>query len=351
MTQIRNEIEVRMSNNSIAIVGATGLVGSTLISLLQESSLAFQNIYLIASQHSVNKTITFKEKILPIYDLSTFDFSQTNIAFFCVGNDLAATYIPKAVAAGNIVIDKSYYYRNHVDVPLIVPEVNLHALSQYKKMNIISNPNCSTIPIAVALKPIYDAVGIKRMNVATYQSVSGTGKDAMSELAEQSQQLLSQQTITPHVYTQQIAFNVLPHIDDFQENGYTREEMKIVWELRKIFVNPTLAINPTTVRVPVYVGHAAVVNIETEHKLTVTQAIELLNTVPSIKTYTGAYPYPTPAKDAAGNDYVHVGRVRQDISHERGLNLWVVSDNLRKGAALNAIQILEHLLKSERAIC
>jgi len=336
--------------NSIAIVGATGLVGSTLLSLLEEKRIACKNIFLLASQQSTHKAISFNGKSLPIHDLANFDFSQTTIAFFCVGNELAGTYIPKAVAAGNIVIDKSYFYRNHPDVPLIVPEVNLHALSQYKKMNIIANPNCNTIPIAVALKPIYDAVGITRINIATYQSVSGTGKDAITELAEQSQQLLNQQTITPRIYSQQIAFNVLPHCDDFEENGYTREEMKIVWELRKLFENPHLAINPTTVRVPVYIGHSAAVHIETEDKLSVAQAIALLENAPSIKTYTGSFPYPTP-KDAAGNDFVHVGRLRQDISHEHGLNLWIVADNLRKGAALNAIQITDHLLKHEHAVC
>lgn len=331
--------------HSIAIVGATGLVGTTLLSLLEERHFPMQDIFLVASQQSAGKELTFKGKSHRIHDLATFDFQQTSIAFFCVGNHLAAEYAPKAAAAGNTVIDKSYYYRTHADVPLVIPEVNLDALAGYRKMNIIANPNCNTIPIAVGLKPIYDAVGITRINVATYQSVSGTGKEAVAELTEQTKQLLNNQQIEPKVYSQQIAFNVLPHIDDFQENGYTREEMKIVWEMQKIFNDPNIAINPTAVRVPVFCGHAASVHIETTDKITAQQALTLLSDAPSIKLMTGKYPYPTPAHDAAGNDHVYVGRVREDISHQKGLNLWIVADNLRKGAALNAVQIAEYLIK------
>lgn len=334
-----------MNAYSIAIVGATGLVGTTLLSLLEERNFPFKNIYLIASQQSAGKEIKFRDTSYPVHDLSTFDFTRTNIAFFCVGNDLASTYIPKATEAGNIVVDKSFYFRNHAQVPLIVPEVNLSALADYRKMNIISNPNCNTIPIAVGLKPIYDAVGISRINVSTYQSVSGTGKEAIAELTEQTQQLLANQTIHPKVYSQQIAFNVLPHIDDFQENGYTQEEMKIVWEMQKIFNDTSIAINPTAVRVPVFCGHAASAHIETKDKITADHAIELLAKAPGIKVITGKFPYATPVREAAGNDLVYVGRVREDISHTKGLNLWIVSDNLRKGAALNAIQITEHLIK------
>ncbi len=333
---------------SIAIVGATGLVGTTLLSLLEERGFPVKNLYLVASQQSVGKEIQFRGKAHPIHDLATFDFHQSNFAFFCVGNHLTAEFAPKAVSSGNIVIDKSFFYRNHADVPLIIPEVNLNALADYRKMNIIANPNCNTIPIAVGVKPIYDAVGITRINVATYQSVSGTGKDGVTELIEQTKQLLENQTIHPKVYSQQIAFNVLPHIDDFQDNGYTREEMKIVWEMQKIFNDKTLAINPTAVRVPVFCGHAASVHIETKDKITVAQALKLLAQAPGIKLITGDFPYATPVHDAAGKDYVYVGRVREDISYERGLNLWVVADNLRKGAALNAIQIAEHLIKQDR---
>lgn len=243
-----------------------------------------------------------------------------------------------------MVIDKSFYYRNHEDVPLVVPEVNVNSLIDYKKMRIIANPNCTTIPIAVALKPIYDAVGIDRINVCTYQSVSGTGKEAMIELQEQTTQLLAKQKISPKVYNQQIAFNVLPHIDDFQENGYTREEMKIVWEMRKIFNDPSLAINPTAVRVPVFCGHAAAIHLETKDFLSVEQALKLLQHAPGVRLMTGEFPYATPVQAAASDD-VCVGRVRADISHGKGLNLWIVSNNLRKGAALNALQITEHLIK------
>lgn len=331
--------------HSIAIVGATGLVGTTLLSLLEERAFPIAKLYLVASQQSAGKEMMFQGKAHAIHDLATFDFHQTTIAFFCVGNSLAQEYAPKAVAAGNTVIDKSYFYRTHDDVPLVIPEVNINALDHFRKMNIISSPNCNTIPIAVGLKPIYDAVGIKRINVATYQSVSGTGKEAVIELTEQTKQLLNNQQIQPKVYSQQIAFNVLPHIDDFQDNGYTREEMKIVWEMQKIFNDKSLAINPTAVRVPVFCGHAASVHIETKDKISAEQALQLLANAPSIKLITGKYPYPTPAHDAAGKDAVYVGRVREDISHEKGLNLWIVADNLRKGAALNAVQIAEHLIK------
>lgn len=335
-----------MHTYSIAIVGATGLVGTTLLSLLEERNFPVKHLYLLASQQSVGKEMTFRGEQHRVLDLATFDFTQSHFAFFCVGNDLASEYAPKAAACGNIVIDKSYYYRNHNDVPLIIPEVNIDAITGYKKMNIIASPNCNTIPIAVGLKPIYDAVGITRMNVATYQSVSGTGKDAITELTEQTRSLLANQSIHPKVYSHQIAFNVLPHIDDFQDNGYTREEMKIVWEMQKIFNDTSMAINPTAVRVPVFCGHAASVHIETSDKITAELACRILANSPGIKVITGKFPYATPVSDAAGNDHVYVGRIREDISHQKGLNMWIVSDNLRKGAALNAIQISEHLIKT-----
>ncbi|VVC75864.1 Aspartate-semialdehyde dehydrogenase 2 [Aquicella siphonis] len=334
-----------MKNYSIAIVGATGLVGTTLLSLLAERNFPVNQLFPLASQQSSGKHITFRGEQYRIQDLSSFDFTRTRIAFFCVGNDLAAEYAPKAAAAGNVVIDKSFYYRNHEDVPLLVPEVNLDALAGFRKRNIIANPNCNTIPIAVGLKPIYDAVGIERINVATYQSVSGTGKEAVAELTEQSRQLLDHQHIQPRVYSQQIAFNILPHIDEFQDNGYTREEMKIVWEMQKIYDDRTLAINPTAVRVPVVCGHSASVHIETREKISTDQALKILASAPGVRLVTGKFPYATPVVDATGNDHVHIGRVREDISHTRGLNLWIVSDNLRKGAATNAVQIAEHLIE------
>ena len=334
-----------MTGYSIAIVGATGLVGTTLLSLLEERDFPISKLYLIASQQSTGKELLFRGTRHPIHDLATFDFHQTKIVFFCVGNQLAEQFVPKAVSCGNIVIDKSSYFRNQADIPLLVPEVNMHTLDHYQQKKLIANPNCMALPIAVALKPIYDAVGIKRINVATYQSVSGTGKDAVTELSEQTAQLLNDQPIQPKVYSQQIAFNVLPHIDQFHENGYTGEEMKIIQELQKIFDNPELAVNPTAVRVPVFCGHAAAVHIETKEKITVERAIQLLSQAPSVKLITGEYPYPTPVQNAAGSDFVYVGRIREDISHGKGLNLWIVADNLRKGAALNAVQIAEYLIK------
>lgn len=334
-----------MRNFPVAVVGATGLVGATLLSIFKEHGIAASSLHLVASKQSAGSKIRYDDQDLMIHDLAEFDFSQTKIAYFCVGNDLAAQYAPIAANAGNVVIDKSYYYRNHDDVPLIVPEVNPDAIAGYTKLNIIASPNCNTIPIAVGLKPIYDAVGIKRMNVATYQSVSGTGKEAIAELTNQSRQVLQNETVTTQVYPQQIAFNVLPHIDEFLENGYTREEMKVVWEMRKIFNDPTLAINPTAVRVPVYYGHSAAVHIETRDKLSAKQAEDLLLQAPGVIVMGGQYPYPTPAKDAAGKDKVYVGRIREDISHDKGLNFWIVADNLRKGAALNAIQIANQLMK------
>jgi aspartate-semialdehyde dehydrogenase len=259
--EIQKEKQKMQSTYDIAVVGATGLVGGTLLSILEERQFPVGNLYVVASHKSAGDTLMFNDKPYIVEDISEFDFSQTQIAFFCVSNELAAEYVPKAAAAGNIVIDKSSYFRYDPEVPLIVPEVNEYALDQYRNKNIIANPNCNTIPLVVALKPIYDAVGITRMNVATYQSVSGTGKDAISELIEQNGLLLNGRPVKAKIYPQQIAFNVLPHCDDFQENGYTKEEMKVVWETQKILGDDSIAINPTAVRVPVFYGHSAAVHI------------------------------------------------------------------------------------------
>ena len=331
---------------NIAIVGATGAVGTMLLSILEERNFPIENLHVLASQRSAGDTLTFAKKSYIIEDVADFDFSQTQIAFFCASNDVAAEYAPKAAATGCIVIDKSSQFRYDDDVPLIVPEVNESAIAQFTKKNIIANANCNTIPLVVALKPIYDAVGILRMNVATYQSVSGTGKDAVNELAHQTVELLNGRPAKAKIYPQQIAFNVLPHIDEFLENGYTKEEMKIVWETQKIFGDSSIAINATTVRVPVFYGHSAAVHIETRDKITAKEAERLLSSTTGIKVSHGKYPYPTPVKDAAGKDEVFVGRIREDISHAKGLNLWVVADNLRKGASLNAVQIAEKLVEN-----
>ncbi len=330
---------------NIAIVGATGIVGTTALTILEERNFPIKDLYLLASARSVGETRNFKGQAHNIENLADFDFTKTDICFFCAGNDISAEYAPKATALGNIVLDKSSHFRYQNDIPLVVPEVNEQEIAAFKNHRIIANPNCNTIPIAVALKPIYDAVGITRMNVATYQSVSGTGKDAVVELAEQSVQVLDEEPVQSRIYPQQIAFNVLPHIDEFEENGYTREEMKIVWEMHKIFNDKTIAINPTTVRVPVFCGHSAAVHIETQDKISALKALELLQKAPGVKVITGAYPYPTPIS-AAGKDEVFVGRIREDLSHPFGLNLWIVADNLRKGAALNAIQVAEKLIGS-----
>ncbi|HEU5280832.1 MAG TPA: aspartate-semialdehyde dehydrogenase [Gammaproteobacteria bacterium] len=330
---------------NVVIAGATGLVGGTLLRLFEENKLPIKTLRLLASEQSSGKTVAFKGEPLTIENLATFDFSGVDIAFFCISNELAAVYAPKAAAAGCIVIDKSNHFRNNPDVPLMVPEVNPHHLSQFKKTNIIANPNCTTIPIAVAVKAIHAAAGITRINIATYQAVSGTGKEAVQELREQSQHVLNDQAVTAKIYPQQIAFNVLPHIDAFEANGYTREEMKMVLELRKIFNEPHLAVNPTAVRVPVLNGHAAAVHLETRDKIALDHVKALLEAEPGLHLISGDYPYPTPVKDASGQDAVYVGRLREDISHPRGINLWVVADNLRKGAALNAVQIANQLIK------
>lgn len=331
---------------NVAVAGATGVVGSAILSILEERQFPVRQMYLLASQRSAGETRQFKNQAHLVEDIAHFDFSKTQLCFFCTGNDISAIYAPKAAALGNVVLDKSSHFRYHADIPLIVPEVNPEAIASYHHTNIIANPNCNTIPIAVALKPIYDQFGITRINVATYQSVSGTGKEAIMELTEQSTQVLNGQHPNAKIYPQQIAFNVLPHIDDFEDNGYTREEMKIVWEMQKIFNDETIAINPTTVRVPVFCGHSAAVHLETKRKIDAKTAVEILSSAPGVKLITGKYPYPTPVHDAAGKDLVYVGRVREDISSPLGLNLWVVADNLRKGAALNAIQVAELLINS-----
>lgn len=330
---------------NIAVVGATGIVGSTLLDILAERKFPIEKLYLLASHRSAGEIIDFKDNPYVVQNIEHFDFSQTEISFFCVNNEIAAEYAPKAAELGNVVIDKSSHFRYDPEVPLVVPEVNESAIADFKNKQIIASPNCSTIPVVVALKPIYDKVGISRVNITTFQSVSGSGREGVTELAEETVKLLSGQPIKPKIYSQQIAFNVLPQIDSFQENGYTREEMKIVWETQKILNDATLAINPTAVRVPVFYGHSASVNIETKKKINESDVTKLLKKAPSIELSKQKHDFPTPVRDAAGKDAVYVGRVREDISLENGINFWVVTDNLRKGAALNAIQIAEILIK------
>ena len=330
---------------NIAIVGATGAVGEAFIKVLEERKFPVKTLYLLASARSVGKTLSFNNQQLDIQDLAEFDFSKADIALFSAGGDVAREYAPKAVASGCVVVDNSSCFRYEDDIPLVVPEVNPHRIADYKKRGIIANPNCSTIQMLVALKPLHDAAGITRINVATYQSVSGTGKEAISELIAQIGDLLNGRPAKVAVYPQQIAFNALPHIDQFEDNGYTREEMKMVWETQKIMEDKNILVNPTAVRVPVIYGHSEAIHVEFKKPLTPEKARELLQKAPGVKVVDkiSKASYPTVINNAIGKDEVFVGRIRQDISHPCGLNLWVVADNIRKGAATNAVQIAEIL--------
>ena len=336
-----------MKKINIAIVGVTGVVGETLLTVLEERKFPVATLYPVASERSVGKTVCFANKQWGIEDLSTFDFSQVDVAFFSAGGTVSEKYVPIATAAGCIVIDNTSCFRYDEDVPLVVPEVNPQRIADYTKRRIIANPNCSTIQMVVALKPLQDAVGISRINVATYQAVSGTGKEAIRELIAQMGELLNGRPAKTAVYPQQIAFNVLPHIDEFQENGYTREEMKMVWETKKIMEDDTILVNPTAVRVPVLYGHSEAVHLELKAPMTAETARKLLSKAPGVKVVDDPkkLKYPTPIQHAVGHDEVFVGRIRQDISHPCGLNLWVVADNVRKGAATNAVHIAEILLR------
>ena len=331
----------------VAVVGATGAVGETMLSILAERKFPVGKVYALASERSVGKRVPFGDKLLVVEDLATFDFAKVQVGLFSPGASISAIYAPKAAAAGCVVIDNTSQFRYDDDIPLVVPEVNPKAIALYKNRGIIANPNCSTIQMLVALKPIYDAVGITRINVATYQAVSGTGKEAIEELAGQTAALLSGDRKEPKVYPKTIAFNVLPQIDVFMDNGYTKEEMKMVWETRKIMGDESIMVNPTAVRVPVFYGHSEAVHIETRDKITAEAARKLLAKAPGIKVMDERKDggWPTAQSDAAGHDPVFVGRIREDISTERGLNLWVVSDNVRKGAALNSVQIAEVLVR------
>ncbi len=331
----------------VAVVGATGAVGEAIIAILEERNFPVGNLFPLASQRTAGSRIAFKGRQVRVGVLADFDFNKVRLGLFSAGAGVSAEYAPQAVAAGCVVIDNSSQFRNDDDIPLVVPEVNPHAVADYSARNIIANPNCSTIQMVVALKPIHDAVGIERINVATYQSVSGTGREAMAELAGQTAALLSGKDIECNVYPKQIAFNVLPHIDVFMDNGYTREEMKMVWETRKIMGDDSIKVNATCVRVPVFFGHSEAVHLETREKLSADEARRLLVEAPGVVVMDepGEVGYPTSVGESAGQDPVFVGRIREDLSHPRGLDLWVVSDNVRKGAALNSIQIAEILVK------
>ncbi|WP_369975934.1 aspartate-semialdehyde dehydrogenase [Xanthomonas bundabergensis] len=335
-----------MSNESrrfnVAVVGATGAVGETMLAILAERDFPIATLYPLASERSAGGQVEFKGQKVTVLDLATFDPTGVDIALFSAGGGISKEYAPKFAAAGAVVIDNSSAFRYDDDVPLVVSEVNPDALKQ-RPRGIVANPNCSTMQMLVALAPLHREFNIERINVATYQSVSGGGRSALEELGKQTGQLLNFQEIDPQRFPVQIAFNLIPHIDDFLENGFTKEEMKLVWETRKILGDDNIQVNPTAVRVPVFYGHSEAVAIETTRKVTVEQARALLAAAPGVEVVDErkAGGYPTPVTHASGNDAVYVGRIREDISHPRGLNLWIVSDNIRKGAALNAVQLAE----------
>lgn len=332
----------------IAVVGATGMVGESMLEILSERRFPVGVVHALASERSAGTDVNFGNRSLNVENLADFDFSQVQIGFFSAGASVSDEFVPRAAECGCVVIDNTSRFRYEDNIPLVVPEVNPQRIADYKTTGIIANPNCSTIQMVVALKPIYDAVGISRINVATYQAVSGAGRSAVEELVRQTTALLNGQPIEVEGNAKQIAFNAVPHIDQFEDNRYTREEMKIVWETRKILDDEKIAINPTAVRIPAFFGHSEALHIETERKISAEEVCELMRDAPGIELVDGteAGAYPTAVTESAGNDLVYVGRVREDISHPLGINLWVVSDNIRKGAALNSVQIAEILAKN-----
>ncbi len=332
---------------NVAVVGATGAVGETMLSILSERKFPVDKVFALASRRSAGSRVEFGGNSLMVQDTAEFDFSQADIGLFSAGASVSKVYAPVAAQANCIVIDNTSQFRYDDEIPLVVPEVNPHAISAYVTRGIIANPNCSTIQMVVALKPVHDAVGVERVNVATYQAVSGTGKDAIEELAAQTTAILNAKPLHCEVYPKQIAFNVLPHIDVFMDNGYTKEEMKMVWETRKIMGDDSIEVNPTAVRVPVFYGHSEAVHIETREKISAQEVRQLLKNSPGIAVIDEHEDggYPTAVTEGAGRDAVYVGRIREDISHPRGVNFWVVCDNVRKGAALNSVQIAERLVR------
>tara|TARA_Y100000590_G_scaffold189952_1_gene216286 strand:- start:186 stop:1226 length:1041 start_codon:yes stop_codon:yes gene_type:complete len=335
-------------NYNIAVVGATGNVGREILQILVEREFPIDNIYCLASSRSKGKKIEFNETEIIVEDLAEFDFSKVHIALFSPGGEVSSKFAPKAVKDGCLVIDNTSYFRMNKDVPLIVPEVNANALDDFfngdKRSNIISNPNCSTIQMVMALKPIHDEAIINRIVVSTYQSVSGAGKEAMDELFEQTKDIYANKNIKKKKFTKQIAFNAIPQINSFVENGNTKEEEKMINETKKI-LDPNIEVTATCVRIPVFISHAESINIELDSPLSDEQAKAILKQFDGISVidYRKDEGYITPV-EAAGEDKVYVSRIRNDNTLDNGLNLWVVSDNLRKGAALNAVQIAELII-------
>lgn len=332
----------------IAVVGASGAVGEVMLEILAERDFTSGTVHALASERSAGKRVDYGKRQLKVQDLAGFDFSTVRIALFSAGGSVSAEYAPRAAAAGCVVIDNTSHFRQQDGIPLVVSEVNPEALAGYATHNIVANPNCSTMQMLVALKPIHDAAGITRINVATYQAVSGAGRKAIEKLAGQTARLLNAMPLELDDGEKQIAFNAIPHIDDFQDNGYTREEMKMAWETQKILGDDTIGVNATAVRIPVFYGHSEAVHLETREKISAAQVLELLKKAPGVAVVDEQVlgGYPTPVTEAAGQDPVFIGRIREDISHPRGISLWVVSDNIRKGAALNSVQIAEILAKN-----
>jgi len=331
---------------NVAVAGATGAVGTEMVSILEERNFPVANLKLLASTRGAGTTMAFKGKEYTVEVLNENSFSRVDIGLFSPGGSVSEKFAPIAGKAGCVVIDNTSAFRMDPQVPLVVPEVNAHAIAQYSKKNIISNPNCSTIQMVVALKPIHDAVRIKRVVVSTYQAVSGTGRRAIKELESQVLAIYNNKEIEKSVYPHQIAFNCLPHIDVFFDNGYTKEEIKMVNETKKIMEDNSIQVTATTVRVPVFYGHSESVNIETEKKITPDEVRKILSKAPGVVVVDNPKKFEYPlAIDAAGKDETFVGRIREDESIPNGINMWVVSDNIRKGAALNAVQIAEILIQ------
>ncbi|HSW12226.1 MAG TPA: aspartate-semialdehyde dehydrogenase [Solimonas sp.] len=331
----------------IAVVGAGSLVGAAMLELLHGRDFPVGKIYPLDLEPGDGGTAAFGRRDLPIGDLASFDFSTVQLALFAAGAAVAAEYAPKAAVEGCVVIDSSTQFRLDPEVPLVVPEVNAATLAGHGVRGIVASPNCMVTMLVLALKPLHEAAGIERINLSTYQAVSGSGRAAVEELGRQTADLLNFREMQRSVYPKQIAFNVLPQIDALEDNGYTREEMRLVQETRRILGSEHLGVNATAVRVPVFYGHAAAVHMETRDKLGAAQARALLASAPGVEVLEGEADdaFPTPVTEASGEDSVFVGRIREDLSHPRGLNLWVVTDNIRKGTALNAVQIAEILVR------
>lgn len=337
-----------MERFNVAVVGATGAVGEAMLDILAQREFPVDRLHALASGRSAGSTVMFANRPVMVENLESFDFGQAQIGLFSAGASVSGEFAPKAGRAGCVVIDNTSRFRYDDDIPLVVPEVNAERVADYAGRGIIANPNCSTIQMAVALKPIYDAAGIRRVSVATYQAVSGSGRAAMKELARQTAELLNGREAECAVYPRQIAFNALPHIDEFMDNGYTREEMKMCWETRKILGDDSIQVSATCVRVPVFYGHSEAVQIETCEPIEVESVRRLLDGADGVTVMDERRDggYPTAVHESAGADPVYVGRIRRDISVENGICMWIVSDNVRKGAALNSVQIAEELIRN-----